>query len=90
MLTEEYWKINSQVQEIKEQIALKRGKLVNEDGSIDFGFGAELLSKLVERRNYLDFALRIGAESVPVPSIMGLELEILPTISRIIGLMSKL
>jgi len=63
--------------------------LVVEDGSIDFGFGAELLSKLVERKNYLHFALRIGAESVPVPSIMGLELEILPTISRIISLTSK-
>lgn len=63
--------------------------LVVEDGSIDFGFGAELLSKLVERRNYLEFALRIGSESVPVPSIMSLELEILPTISRIISLTSK-
>jgi 2-oxoisovalerate dehydrogenase E1 component len=31
--------------------------LVVEDGSIDFGFGAEMLSKLVERGNYLDFAL---------------------------------
>jgi 2-oxoisovalerate dehydrogenase E1 component len=63
--------------------------LVVEDGSIDFGFGAELLSRLVERKIYLDFALRIGAESVPIPSIMSLEIEILPTISRIISLTSK-
>jgi 2-oxoisovalerate dehydrogenase E1 component len=63
--------------------------LVVEDGSIDFGFGAELLCKLVERKIYLDFALRIGAEPVPVPSIIGLELEVLPTISRIINLMNK-
>jgi 2-oxoisovalerate dehydrogenase E1 component len=63
--------------------------LVVEDGSIDFGFGAEILSKLVEKKNYLSFALRIGAESVPVPSIIGLELEILPSINRIISLMKK-
>lgn len=74
---------------IERSVAKTKKILVVEDGSIDFGFGAELLSKLVERKNYLDFALRIGAESVPVPSIMGLELEILPTISRIIGLTSK-
>jgi len=74
---------------IERSVGKTKKILVVEDGSIDFGFGAELLSKLVERKNYLDFALRIGAESVPVPSIMGLELEILPTISRIIGLTSK-
>lgn len=73
-----------------ERSICKTGKiLVVEDGSIDFGFGAELLSKLVERKNYLDFAFRVGAEPVPVPSVIGLELEILPTISRIIALVNK-
>lgn len=42
MLTEEYWKINSELQEIKEQIALERGKLVKEDGSIDNNVEADI------------------------------------------------
>ena len=42
MLTEEYWKINSQLQEIKDQIALERGKLVKEDGSIDTDIEANI------------------------------------------------
>ena len=63
--------------------------LVVEDGSIEFGFGAELLSKLIEKKKFLDFALRVGAEPVPVPSLISLELEILPTISRIITLVNK-
>lgn len=71
--------------------SLKKTKkiLVVEDGSIDFGFGAEILSKLVERKNNLEFALRVGAESVPVPSIMNLELEILPSIGRIISIINN-
>ena len=50
MLTEEYWKINSQVQEIKEQIALKRGKLVNEDGSIDSDVEADIKELKAEEK----------------------------------------
>ncbi len=50
MLTEEYWKINSQVQEIKEQIALKRGKLVNEDGSIDTDIEADIKELKAEEK----------------------------------------
>jgi len=63
-----------------------RRVLIVEEGSIEFGFGAEILSKLVEKGIVMDFALRIGAESVPVPSIIELEMEVLPTIKRIIRL----
>lgn len=62
--------------------------LIVEDGSISFGLGSEILSKLVEQKVQLDFALRIGAEPVPVPSIINLELEILPTINRIIKILN--
>jgi 2-oxoisovalerate dehydrogenase E1 component len=63
--------------------------LVVEDGSIDFGFGAELLSKLIEKGHHLNFALRVGAEPVPIPSISNLEQDILPTINRIIRLVKS-
>ena len=63
--------------------------LIVEDGSIGFGFGAEVLSRLIENGCHLEFALRVGAEAVPVPSIVALELEILPTINRIIALIKS-
>ena len=60
--------------------------MIVEDGSISFGIGSEILSMLVENKVQLDFALRVGAEPVPIPSTLNLELEVLPTINRIIGL----
>ena len=62
--------------------------LTVEDGSIDFGLGAEILSKLAEKGQFFQFALRVGAAPVPVPSITKLELEVLPTIDRIIALVN--
>jgi 2-oxoisovalerate dehydrogenase E1 component len=68
-----------------ERCVKKTGRLlIVEDGSIDFGLGAEILSKLIEKGQSLEFVLRVGAEPVPVPSITKLELEVLPTIERII------
>jgi len=72
-----------------ERSVKKTGRLLTvEDGSVDFGLGAEILSKLVEKGQTLQFALRVGAEPVPVPSITKLELEVLPTIDRIIALVN--
>lgn len=72
-----------------ERSVKKTGRLLTvEDGSIDFGLGAEILSKLAENGQLLQFALRVGAEPVPVPSITKLELEVLPTIDRIIALVN--
>lgn len=71
--------------ELIEKSVLKTRKIVIiEDGSVFFGFGSEVLSRLIEKNIKLDFALRVGAEPVPIPSSIDLELEILPTISRII------
>ena len=73
-----------------ERCISKTKKLLSvEDGSIGFGFGAEVLSRLIENGCHLEFALRVGAEAVPVPSIVALELEILPTINRIIALIKS-
>ena len=53
MLREEYWKINSQIQEIKEQIALERGKLVKEDGSMDTDAEANIKDLKAEEKALL-------------------------------------
>lgn len=72
-----------------ERSVKKTGRLLTvEDGSIDFGLGAEVLSKLAEKGQAFELALRVGAEPVPVPSITKLELEVLPTIDRIIALVN--
>jgi pyruvate/2-oxoglutarate/acetoin dehydrogenase E1 component len=60
--------------------------VVVEDGSIAFGFGAEVLAQLSERAPGLRCA-RVGAEPVPVPSILALEKELLPSVAK---LMEKL
>jgi 2-oxoisovalerate dehydrogenase E1 component len=71
---------------IEQSISKTKKILIVEDGSVEFGFGSEILSRLTEKKYALDLALRIGAEAVPIPSIAELELEILPTINRIIRL----
>jgi pyruvate/2-oxoglutarate/acetoin dehydrogenase E1 component len=75
---------------LERSINKTRRILVVEDGSVSFGFGSEILSKLVERGAQLEVALRVGAEPVPVPSIINLELEILPTINKIIDAVKKI
>lgn len=63
----------------------KTGKILCvEDGSVDFGLGSELMAKMFEKGKVMDWAIRIGAEPVPIPSTLQLELEVLPTIDRII------
>lgn len=66
-----------------------RSLLVVEDGSINFGIGAEILSQLMENGVELDFCLRVGSEAVPIPSIASLETEILPSIARINRLVNQ-
>ena len=58
--------------------------LIVEDGSKDFGIGAEILSGLLENRVKVNFAKRIGAEPYPIPSASDLEMNLLPTIKKII------
>lgn len=80
MLTEEYWKINSQIQEIKEKIALERGKLVNEDGSIDNDVEADikelkaeekvLLGRLKEIEGFIPKGAEAGKQGGPIIDII--------------------
>jgi 2-oxoisovalerate dehydrogenase E1 component len=74
---------------IERSICKTRKILIVEEGSIDFGVGAEVLSRLIEKRHYLDLAIRIGAEGVPIPSLIDLEHQILPTIQRIIKIFNS-
>ncbi len=60
-----------------------------EDASIHFGVGSEIIACLAEKSLLPNFVIRIGAEPVPIPSVIDLELEILPTIDKIIGLVNK-
>ena len=74
MLREEYWKINSQVQSIKEQIALERGKLVEEDGSINSQVDAKIKELKGEEKVLLGRLKEIEAF---VPKEKGPVLEII-------------
>lgn len=66
------------------------GKLLTiEDGSIEFGFGAEVIARLSEQDIALEFCLRIGAEDVPIPSVSSLEEEALPSMKRITRLLNR-
>jgi 2-oxoisovalerate dehydrogenase E1 component len=61
------------------------GRLVLvEDGSVNFGIGAEILAQLAEHGTSPEKVLRIGAEAVPIPSVSSLELQVLPTMGRIL------
>lgn len=62
----------------------KTGKLlVVEDGSIQFGFGAEVVSVLSEISPGTR-CLRLGAAAVPIPSVLALEKRILPSVEHVI------
>ena len=63
--------------------ALKtRHVIVVEDGSVACGIGAEVLAQLTERAPGLR-AARVGAEPVPIPSILTLEKQLLPSIGKL-------
>lgn len=57
--------------------------VVVEDGSVAFGFGAEVLAQLAEVQPGLSCS-RIGAEPVPVPSVASLEKALLPSARKLI------
>jgi len=69
---------------IKKSIKISDRLVIIEDGSIDFGIGAEVVAKLADEGLNLSVVLRIGAEPVPIPSIAKLENKLLPTIDRVI------
>ena len=68
-----------------ERSVAKTGRLVIvEDGSTAFGIGGEIVTRLVECDVPLRKVLRIGAEPVPIPSVSSLELQVLPTLQRVL------
>jgi len=55
-----------------------------EDGSCPFGVGSEIVARLLDDGVTLSRCLRIGAEPVPIPSVSSLEMQVLPTVEKII------
>jgi 2-oxoisovalerate dehydrogenase E1 component len=58
--------------------------IVVEDGSVAFGIGSEVIAQLCETLPGLKVA-RLGAEPVPVPSILALENELLPSARKLMS-----
>jgi len=79
---------------VEESVRKTRNIIVVEEGSSSFGIGAEILSSIIEKvgTNKVNIMHRVGAESVPIPSVRSLEKNILPNkkildkITEIIGL----
>lgn len=69
---------------IKNSLKSTKKLITVEDGSISFGIGAEIISKLVEENIALEQVKRIGADPVPIPSVADLENQVLPTLEKII------
>jgi len=63
--------------------------LTIEDGSKEFAWGAEIISRLMEE-GLVFKAHRIGALPIPVPSVIQLENEVLPSIENIIKKISAI
>jgi 2-oxoisovalerate dehydrogenase E1 component len=61
-----------------------RRVVVVEDGSVAFGIGAEIVARLCEMEPGLRCE-RIGAEAVPVPSILALERDLLPSARKLMA-----
>jgi 2-oxoisovalerate dehydrogenase E1 component len=57
--------------------------LVVEDGSVPFGIGSEVIASLVEAGVAFK-ARRLGAEPVPIPSVLELEKQALPSARRVL------
>lgn len=72
------------IQLVERSVSKTRRLIVVEDGSVSFGIGGEVVAQLAERGVPLQKVLRIGAEPVPIPSVSSLELQVLPTMSRIL------
>jgi len=63
--------------------------IVVEDGSSAFGIGSEIVARLLEKGATLRQVLRVGAEPVPIPSVSSLELQVLPTVQRVLQMISQ-
>jgi 2-oxoisovalerate dehydrogenase E1 component len=69
---------------IERSVRVTGAVLLVEDGSTDFGIGAEIVARLLEKG--LTFrAQRVGAAPVPVPAVAALENTLLPTVTKILA-----
>ncbi len=75
---------------IKESVAQTGKLIVVEEGAKPYGFGAELLARLQESGCDEITVARVGAASVPVPSVASLENEVLPTVDSVIAALSEM
>ena len=70
--------------------AQRTGRVVIvEDGSVAFGIGAEVLAQLVEANPGLHCS-RVGAEPVPVPSVLALEKDLLPSARKLMSALVRI
>lgn len=74
------------VQPILDSARRTRRVVVVEDGSIAYGIGSEILAQLAEAEPGLA-CRRLGAEPVPIPSVVELERELLPSVRRLAALL---
>jgi 2-oxoisovalerate dehydrogenase E1 component len=77
-----------ELEPVEQSVRQTGALLVVEDGSTDFGIGAEIIARLTERG--LTFrAQRLGAAPVPVPAVIGLENALLPAINRLLSALGQ-
>lgn len=68
---------------ILESVARTGRLLVVEDGSVHFGMSAEVVSVVAERSRGVR-CWRLGADPVPIPSVVELERAVLPTVRKLV------
>jgi pyruvate/2-oxoglutarate/acetoin dehydrogenase E1 component len=77
-----------ELEPVEQSVRQTGALLVVEDGSTDFGIGAEIIARLTERG--LTFrAQRLGAAPVPVPAVVALENVLLPAINKLLSTLGQ-
>ncbi len=88
--------VPSSIRPIHEEFILdevkKCGKvIVLEEGNKIGGWGAEVISIIQQRLEYLDCSIkRLGSEDLPIPSSGLMELEVLPSVDKIINTVNSI
>ncbi len=65
-----------------------RDLIVIEDGAVAFGIGAEIVAQFAEAVPGMR-CRRIGAEPVPIPSVLELEKKLLPSVQKLIAVLTN-
>jgi 2-oxoisovalerate dehydrogenase E1 component len=77
------------IQPVLQSARQTRSVVVVENGSVAFGIGSEILAELSEVEPGLR-CKRIGADAVPIPSVLSLEKELLPSVNKLIAAISEI